>query len=233
MAASVDITVASSAALMDGFAQVLDSNGDGIVDLNEADEQKESVLLTKNQTLAANALASLSIAQQQQQSVLSLLYGMTGTTSLPQIREVLALGIPGDPGAIAREVLGRRFTQFNAGRRDRHLKEMAQPDSARIRARYDPFYTHVLRGPGRREIGHGKLAWRAVPGSYRYALQISRSPLFEPNIISDDNRRKTSAKLGLKGEGIYYWQVAAIDREGARGPWNKPRGLPCCQREAP
>ena len=48
------------------------------------------------------------------------------------------------------------------------------------------------------------LAWSAVSGAYRYALQISRSPLFEPKIISDDNRRKTSAKLGLQGEGIFY-----------------------------
>ncbi len=59
------------------------------------------------------------------------------------------LGVPGDPCAIAREVLGGRFTQFNTGRRDRHLHEMAQADSARLRARYDPFFTHVLRGPGR------------------------------------------------------------------------------------
>ncbi len=70
-----------------------------------------------------------------------------------------------------------------------------------------------------------ELAWGAVPGTHRYALQISRSPLFEPKIISDDNRRKTSAKLGLKGEGIYYWQVAAIDRQGARGPWSEPRAF--------
>jgi hypothetical protein len=69
------------------------------------------------------------------------------------------------------------------------------------------------------------LAWSAVSGAYRYALQISRSPLFEPKIISDDNRRKTSAKLGLQGEGIFYWQVAAFDREGARGPWSEPRAF--------
>ncbi len=73
-----DITVASASALMSGFSASLDSDGDGIVDLNESDEQTESALLTKNQGLAANALASLSIAQQQQQGVLALLYGIAG-----------------------------------------------------------------------------------------------------------------------------------------------------------
>lgn len=78
-----------------------------------------------------------------------------------------------------------------------------------------------------------ELVWAAVPGSFRYALQISRSPLFEPNIISEDNRRKTSAKLGLKGEGIYYWQVAAIDRDGSRGPWSEPRAFRVAALERP
>ena len=70
-----------------------------------------------------------------------------------------------------------------------------------------------------------EIAWDAVGDAYRYALQISRSPLFEPKIISDDNRRKTTARLGLKGEGIFYWQVAAIDRQGSRGPWSEPRAF--------
>lgn len=54
------------------------------------------------------------------------------------------LGIDGDPHAIADEVLSTRFIQFNAGRRDRHLTEMSDTDSARIRARFAPFYDHVL-----------------------------------------------------------------------------------------
>jgi flagellin len=73
-----ETTIASSAALMDGMAEVLDSNGDGVVDLNESDQEAESLLLTRNQSLAANALASLAIVQQQQQSVLVLLHRMAG-----------------------------------------------------------------------------------------------------------------------------------------------------------
>lgn len=69
------------------------------------------------------------------------------------------------------------------------------------------------------------LTWSPDQGAYRYNLQVSRSPLFAPNIVADDNRRKTSAKLGLRGEGIFYWQVAAIDREGAKGPWSEPQAL--------
>lgn len=54
------------------------------------------------------------------------------------------LGIEGDPQAIADEVLSTRFIQLNAGRRDRYRNEMSDGDSARIRARYAPFYDHVL-----------------------------------------------------------------------------------------
>ncbi|WP_233417079.1 sulfotransferase domain-containing protein [Halovulum marinum] len=54
------------------------------------------------------------------------------------------LGLDGDPQAIADEVLSRRFIQLNAGRRDRHRAEMSAADSARIRARYAPFYDLVL-----------------------------------------------------------------------------------------
>lgn len=71
-------TVASSAAVTVGFAEILDNNGDGVVDVNEIDEEKESLLLTKNQSMAANALASLAIVQQQQQSILILLHQQAG-----------------------------------------------------------------------------------------------------------------------------------------------------------
>lgn len=70
-----------------------------------------------------------------------------------------------------------------------------------------------------------QLTWEPVRGATRYALNISRSPLFGQNLISDDNRRQTSARLGLQGEGIFYWQVAAIDRGGARGSWSETRAF--------
>ncbi len=68
-----------------------------------------------------------------------------------------------------------------------------------------------------------QLAWRPVPSARRYVLNVSRSQLFATNIIETDNRYKTTARIGIRGEGIFHWQVAAIDREGTRGPWSEPR----------
>ena len=44
------------------------------------------------------------------------------------------------------------------------------------------------------------LAWDAVPGAIRYALQVSRNRLFVDNIIDVDNRTKTRASLGAAKE---------------------------------
>ena len=73
--------------------------------------------------------------------------------------------------------------------------------------------------------GETQIAWRPVRGAARYALEISRSPLFATKLIADDERTKPSARLGLRGEGVFYWQVAAIDSEGARGAWSEPRSF--------
>jgi hypothetical protein len=66
------------------------------------------------------------------------------------------------------------------------------------------------------------LSWGPVPSSTRYALQVSRSHLFVDNLISVENRQRPRATLGLRGEGTFYWRVAAFDRAGAQGPWSKP-----------
>jgi hypothetical protein len=75
------------------------------------------------------------------------------------------------------------------------------------------------------ESGEVQLAWRPVGGSARYVLNVSRSPLFASNLIADDDRRKTSARLGLRDEGLFYWQVAAIDEDGGRGAWSDTRSF--------
>jgi FecR protein len=67
------------------------------------------------------------------------------------------------------------------------------------------------------------LTWNAVPGSTRYALQISRNHLFADNLINVDNRARPKATLGLRGEGTFFWRVAAFSREGTEGPWSRPR----------
>ena len=65
-----------------------------------------------------------------------------------------------------------------------------------------------------------ELRWRTVQGAATYALQISRNRLFAENIIDVDERGKTSARLGLKRDGAYFWRVAAFDRDGEKGPWS-------------
>ncbi len=67
------------------------------------------------------------------------------------------------------------------------------------------------------------LSWNPVPGSARYALQVSRNHLFAENLISVENRSKPKATLGLRGEGTFFWRVAAFSREGFEGPWSRPR----------
>ncbi|WP_112322714.1 sulfotransferase domain-containing protein [Oceanibium sediminis] len=59
--------------------------------------------------------------------------------------DILAhLGIPGDPGRIAEEVLNHRFTQRNVARRDRHRSEMPAADSAAFLTRYADFHARYL-----------------------------------------------------------------------------------------
>jgi hypothetical protein len=67
------------------------------------------------------------------------------------------------------------------------------------------------------------VSWNTVPGSTRYALQVSRNHLFAENLISVENRTKPKATLGLRGEGTFFWRVAAFSREGNEGPWSQPR----------
>ncbi|MBV8202756.1 MAG: FecR domain-containing protein, partial [Acidobacteria bacterium] len=67
------------------------------------------------------------------------------------------------------------------------------------------------------------LSWNAVPGANRYALQVSRSHLFADNLINVENRTRAKATLGLRGEGTFFWRVAAFSREGTEGPWSRPR----------
>jgi hypothetical protein len=66
------------------------------------------------------------------------------------------------------------------------------------------------------------LAWNGVPGAARYHLLISDKALFtEP--LYDAERDSERAVIGEVPEGAYYWKVAAIDSDGARGPFSSPR----------
>ena len=65
------------------------------------------------------------------------------------------------------------------------------------------------------------LAWSQVPGAARYALQVSRNHLFVDNVIDAENRTKTRATLGVRGEGTFQWRVAAYGPDGLLGPWSR------------
>lgn len=67
------------------------------------------------------------------------------------------------------------------------------------------------------------LAWKPVPGASRYTLQVSRNRLFVDNVIESENRTKTRATLGVRGEGTFAWRVAALGADGLQGPWSTPR----------
>jgi hypothetical protein len=67
------------------------------------------------------------------------------------------------------------------------------------------------------------LAWSPVPGSSRYALQVSRNLLFVDNVIDAANRTRTKATLGVRGEGTFQWRVAAYGPDGLLGPWSGAR----------
>lgn len=67
------------------------------------------------------------------------------------------------------------------------------------------------------------LSWQPVPGARRYALQVGRNRLFVRNIIDVDDRSTTRATLGLRGDGMFMWRVAAIGEGGVMGPWSTAR----------
>ena len=69
------------------------------------------------------------------------------------------------------------------------------------------------------------LAWKPVPGAARYVLQVSRNKFFTDNVIDAPQRTKTTATLGVRGQGSFQWRVAAVGRDGARGPWSAPRSF--------
>ncbi len=70
-----------------------------------------------------------------------------------------------------------------------------------------------------------RLSWKSVPNAVRYALNVSRSQIFAANIIEDTDRSKPSARIGIRGEGIFYWRVAAYDRNGSQGAWSETRSF--------
>lgn len=78
------------------------------------------------------------------------------------------------------------------------------------------------------QIGFGekesvRLAWEPVPSAQNYALQVARDQLFVDNVIDVKDRGGTFATLGIRGQGTFWWRVAAVTRDGSLGPWSQHR----------
>jgi len=68
------------------------------------------------------------------------------------------------------------------------------------------------------------LRWRLPEGAVASHLQVSRSRLFLPSTLDVDSqgRKKSSARLRPMHRGIYFWRVAAVNREGMESEWSEP-----------
>ena len=69
VAAFADVAVDSASSFLDGLTESLEET---LQKMNGVNEDEESLMLAKNQSLGANTLAAISILQRQQASVLTL-----------------------------------------------------------------------------------------------------------------------------------------------------------------
>lgn len=67
------------------------------------------------------------------------------------------------------------------------------------------------------------LTWAPVAGADSYALQVAPSRFFVRNVIDVQDRKETTAKVGLQGQGTFVWRVAAVDANGVQSPWSELR----------
>ena len=132
--------------------------------------------------------------------------------SLRRLRGEHGAGVQGRP-----EARGRRAPAGGADGRPA-LRAASRCPAARSRpSRWTTCWSTSTRPSG----------W-CSPGSRcrapaRYALQVSRNHLFVDNVIDAENRAKTRATLGVRGEGTFQWRVAAFGADGLQGPWSEPR----------
>ncbi len=65
------------------------------------------------------------------------------------------------------------------------------------------------------------LEWKKLKMVDHYYVQIADNSLFVGTVLEDKNRKKSTAKLALEGEGDFYWRVAAV-KDGVMGEWSMP-----------
>ena len=68
------------------------------------------------------------------------------------------------------------------------------------------------------------LQWKSVPMAQRYQLQVSADYSFTNVIITKDDIPDDTYTLQDLKDGAYYWNIAAIDKDGFPGP-TSPRGF--------
>lgn len=115
-------------------------------------------------------------------------------------------------------------------RRVSELEQVVQEGDALSENRQLPVQPELIEPPDNFEVNADRtdevvLAWRAVGEAERYALQVSESHLFVDNIVDVEDRTKTQATLGIRGEGSFLWRVAAVAPDGSQGPWSVARRL--------
>ncbi len=66
-------------------------------------------------------------------------------------------------------------------------------------------------------------AWSEAPGGVHYAFELARDAAFAAPVHAEPALAEPRLTLGTLDPGTYYWRVAAINGDGARGPWSEPR----------
>jgi hypothetical protein len=61
------------------------------------------------------------------------------------------------------------------------------------------------------------LAWRSVPGAVAYHIRLDFSSSFTRPMVDRTDWKPTSMEVRSLEAGTYYWQVAALDKDGQKG----------------
>jgi FecR-like protein len=61
------------------------------------------------------------------------------------------------------------------------------------------------------------LAWKAVPDAVAYHVQLDYNPYFNRPLVDQSGIKESSVEVRGLDAGKYYWQVAAVDKNGVTG----------------
>ena len=66
------------------------------------------------------------------------------------------------------------------------------------------------------------LAWKPVPGASAYHVLVDMTASFNRPVVDRKEWRPLSMELRGLDVGGYYWQVAAVDKDGTQGSFSEP-----------